>query len=129
MEYERPEVRADEDANDNVAIVVHCKQHDEIGNGKLDHVQQRPGSLFQYTRPEPLGLRCALTRWSGTRRRGWLIAVVPRCAGFESGSRGVLLDEISIILLDGAAHELQRHGQQEDADARAGKHAGGGVVP
>lgn len=25
MEYERPEVRADEDANDNVAIVVHCK--------------------------------------------------------------------------------------------------------
>lgn len=36
---EVPKVRADEDANDDVSVVVHGQQHDEVGNRKLQHVE------------------------------------------------------------------------------------------
>lgn len=41
----------------------------------------------------------------------------------------VLLDEQSVVLLDGAAEELEEDGEADDADAGAGEHALGGDLP
>ena len=85
---------------------------------------------------------CALVRdgdsvqgglW-GTTYWGWLQAemlFVPealRGQGF-GGRLLALAEEEAVVLLDGATEELERHGQQDDADARAGHHARRGDLP
>lgn len=74
-------------------------------------MQERPDSLLEYVRPEP------------SRREDW------RCPCLRLASDHVRADEVSVVLLDRAAQELKRHGQENDTDAGPGKHAARGDVP
>lgn len=47
-------VCADEDTDDEISIVVHGEQHDEVRNSKLQHMQKRTDSLLQNCRAETL---------------------------------------------------------------------------
>jgi hypothetical protein len=44
--YQRSQERVNKDANDDIAIVIHRKQHDEISHAKLQHVQERSNKLL-----------------------------------------------------------------------------------
>jgi hypothetical protein len=48
-EDEVPNIRTNEDTNDNVSIVVHGQQHDKVRDRELQHVQQGADCLLQYT--------------------------------------------------------------------------------
>jgi hypothetical protein len=46
IEDERSQQRTDEDTDDDVSIVIHCKQHDEVGHSELQHMQQSSDRLL-----------------------------------------------------------------------------------
>lgn len=41
-----------QDTDDEIPIVIHSEQHDEVRHPKLDHMQKRPDHLLEKTRPE-----------------------------------------------------------------------------
>lgn len=106
-------------------------QHENIGNEKGQQVQECPNTLL----PNVGSKR----RNHGTSRpssyRGAVLAA-NRIGGASDSRAGrslelghVLADKESVILLDGAAEELENHAEEKDADAGAGKHAGGCDFP
>lgn len=50
-----------EDADDEVPVEVHGQQHNNVGDGKLSHVQERANELLEEVGRE--GLR--LEKWRG----------------------------------------------------------------
>jgi hypothetical protein len=50
-----------EDADDEVPVVVHGKQHDDVSDGELSHVQKSSDELLEDVGREALGLE----KWRG----------------------------------------------------------------
>lgn len=46
-----------ENTDDEVAVVVHCKQHDEVCHTELDHVQQSSDDLLRKAEAKAAGCR------------------------------------------------------------------------
>lgn len=53
--------RTEEDADDKIPVEVHGQQHNDVGDGKLSHVQERANELLEEVGRE--GLR--LEKWRG----------------------------------------------------------------
>jgi hypothetical protein len=138
LEDKGAKVGTDEDADDEVTVVVHGQQHDKVRNGKLNHVYQRTDCLLEHAWAEG--------RHGGADRASQLAAVdgLEALGGIGWGSRlgcggggsrrflelvGVLLDDEAVILLGQAAEEFQGHDEEDDTNARAGKHALGLDLP
>lgn len=51
-EDKRSQERSDEDADDDVPVVVHGKQHDKIRNRELSHMEHGPDKLLEQVRPD-----------------------------------------------------------------------------
>lgn len=88
-------------------------QHDEVRNSELNHVNQRPDSLFQDTGSISLeDNRCRAGR-----------SILARCAAscldglLILDSSSALANQIPVVLFSRAAQELKGHGEEDDADA------------
>lgn len=89
-------------------------------------------------RPYPL-LQSTWSKRRNTIAGGGLLGGRQQRRGVPSGANGggggglmlrkVLLDEISVVFLDGAAQQLEHESEQEDADTGAGKDGVGGDAP
>lgn len=135
-EDEVPDVSPNEDTNDDIPIVVHSQQHDKVRHSKLQHMQQRPDRLLQDSRTEPLHSdRCTACSARIGSRAIVLGAVAGRSRAREPGSGcggdglGMLADEEAVVFFGGAAQELERDDEEDDADAGASEHALAGDVP
>jgi hypothetical protein len=136
-EYEVTQVCANEDADDEVSVVVHGQQHDKVRDSECTHVQCRPDRLL-YNAWSELA-RChrhgAASNWRLLRGRILSHAVVIRRGGSEGTGRrgneclGVLLNDEAVVLLGRAAQELEEDDEEDDADAGTGKHGFGAYVP
>lgn len=142
-EEKRPQERSDEDADDDVPVVVHGQQHDEIRNRELGHMERGPDKLLEQRRPHravidtssggggDIGVRTlvrgrgrgAVTFWDGSscscrrRQRGHL----PPHTGTA--------DDVGVVFAAHAAQEFKNHDEADDTDAGAAEHAVGGDVP
>lgn len=126
-EDERPEIRSDEDAYNDIAVVVHSKQHNKVRNRELQHVQQSADSLLDHVGPEFLFKTSA--RYDAIRFRRAVLRGTARNRCRRRSFTNMLADEVSIILFTRAAKEFQDHDEDDDSDARAGEHAVGSDVP
>jgi hypothetical protein len=125
-------IRSDEDANDEVPIVVHGEKHDKVGDGKLTHVKERTDGLLKEVWAEFLSLsRSGGVRFSrGSGVLAWAIMIGRGGRGWRRSERtGVLSDDVTVVLFAGAAKELEKDYEKDDADAAAGKHTLGRDVP
>lgn len=93
---------------------MYALQHDEIGHGKLDHVEESSHSLLENGRSEPWCC-CCFCIYETLRRSRIILARGDLAAG--DGRECMLADEVAVVFLDGAAQELKGHGQENDADA------------
>lgn len=91
-------------------------------------MQRRPHQLLQQTRLETDPRR----RTRRSLRCGSLVVRV-RLARPSRGCRWirrlVLPDDVAVVLARGTAEELERHDEEDDADARPGHHAAGCDMP
>lgn len=138
LEDKGAEEGAKEDAEQQVAVVVHGEQHEDIADEKGEHVQESPDGLLQNIWSERGNGTAAA---AGDCRGGRLVGAVEGgaaacgCGGDGDGDGDgltlgdVLPDEVSVVFLDGAAEELEGQGEEEDADAGAGEHGGRGDAP
>ena len=131
LEDEGAYVGADEDTDDDVPIVVHGQEHNEVRHCELHHVEECPDCLFEDGRAETLGGKSTLQGDCRIGRRGsfWRTSLAIIDAGRGGWSGNVLADEVAVVLLNRAAHKLERHDQQDDADARSREHARRPDVP
>lgn len=130
-EDEGPKEGAEEDANDEVAIVIHRKQHDDVRNGELRHVQKGADELLEDVGSEGLRLEQRRRRLGGRS----LVRIVRGSIETRSGCRGrrgvlyVGADDVRIELARGAAQSFKTHDEQEHADAGSCEHAFARDVP
>lgn len=108
-------------------------QHDEVGNGKLTHVKQGADSLLEH-----VGAEGREDVGSGNGRCGRVLCSGALGASGSSTGSGrvkssvaslVGSDEVSVVLLHGAAEHFEGHNEKDDANARSGEHAVGGDSP
>ena len=131
LEDESAYIGADEDTDDYIPIVVHGQEHDEVRHCELHHVEKCPDCLFEDGRAETLGRNGTLQGSCrvGGRSSLWRASLTIIDADRGGWPGGVLADKVAVVLLDRTAHELERHGQQDDADARPREHARTPDVP
>lgn len=129
MEHKGSQVRAEEDADNDVSVVVHGEQHDKVSHSELHHVQKRADRLLA-----DVGAEGRDANGAGGRAVGGLAAIRTssivanrRRRTFELGH--VLADDVAVEFLDGAAEGFEGHDKEEDTNARSGEHALGGDVP
>jgi len=124
-EDEVSKICANEDADDDVSVVIHCKQHDEVCDCELQHMEKSTNSLLEDTGAEILRSESCASRGS--------LAVVGRSRGCNGGCRSVgsevLLNDVAVILFAGAAKEFEKNHKENDADARTCEHALRGNTP
>ncbi|KAL3958604.1 hypothetical protein ACCO45_006766 [Purpureocillium lilacinum] len=150
LEDEGPKEGAEDDAHDDVNVEVHgqlwsCQQpkralsgqkpadtyqHEKVRDRELEKVQEGADRLLEDVGPEGRHDGRTDTAGGGGDRRGSVLATDGAAVGTCALVLGdVLADEEAVELLDGAADELERHGEEEDADAGTGEHAARGDVP
>lgn len=139
LKDEGAKIGTDEDADDEVTVVVHGQQHDKARDSKLNHVYQRTDGLLEHAWAEgrhgDAGRASQLAAVDGLEARlggiGWGSGL--GCGGGGRGRflelGGVLLDDEAVVLLGQAAEELEGHDEEDDADAGAGEHALGLDLP
>jgi hypothetical protein len=147
-EDKRTKERADEDTDDDVPVEVHGQQHDKVRHGELEHVQQGAHQLL-----DQRGADGHLVVECGTGRLGcafggcadgvggvlgvcvgagfgcWGQALGRGCCGGVLVSQAGAADDKGVVFAADAAEELKADDEADDADAGAGEHAAGGVVP
>lgn len=100
----------DEDTDDDVAVVVHGEQHDDVGGTESTGVDKSTDELLER---------------GGTEGQGSAVGAMGRggCTTVELSIQG------RIVLLAQAAEEFDGHDEEDDADAGASEHALGPDVP
>ena len=108
---ESPDEGSKEDADNDVAVVVHREQHDDVGNGELSHVQKRSHKLLEEIGRE--GLRCEEWRGGlGGRGLAGIVRSVLDASGSRRGEGGVLqmrAHDVSIVLARGSSESFERN--------------------
>lgn len=139
LKDEGAKISTDEDADDEVTVVVHGQQHDKVRDSKLNHVYQRTDCLLEHAWAEGrhggAGRASQLAIVDGFEALlggiGWGSGL--GCCGGGGGRLlelvGVLLHDEAVVLLGQAAEELEGHDEEDDADAGAGEHALGLDLP
>lgn len=135
-----------ENADNEVAIVVHCKQHDEIGQSECNHMQQCTKGLLDKGEVDSVGRAhshvCPMTHercgassdiggvFVGLDGLGGIIsrASLFTTLGGMSMSSG-LLDEVSLIDTTESTKHLQSDNKTDDTDTRSCKHGPGSDSP
>lgn len=120
---ELSESGADDNRDDDVAIEVHGKQHDEIRDAESDGVDDRADDLLQGRRTED-------ERGGGVRRGETraLLTLAGVC-GQEGRPALELAQQVVVVLFARAAEGLQKDDQGGDAEAGRGHHAVVGDSP
>lgn len=129
VEHKGSQVRAEEDADNDVSVVVHGEQHDKVSHSELHHVQKRADRLLT-----DVGAEGRDANGAGGSAVGGLAAI--RASSIVANRRrrtlelgDVLADDVAVEFLDGAAESFEGHDKEEDADAGSGEHALGSDVP
>src|SRR5690606_36441788 len=124
---------------DNVAVVVHGQQHDDVGERERGRVQQRPHELLQRRRPERhrrlrrldyggVGVRIIRTTAAICCRIRRL--TTSGCPGRDQGDAGGELTlDVLVVLAAQPAQGLEQHYHQHYPDAGGGEGAPAGNVP
>lgn len=126
------DVRADEDGDDKVPIVVHGEQHDKVRNSELAHVQQRADSLLEHARAEGTCRNWIAIRGAGCGCRHLAVTVYGgrgRRLGGGCEGAGVLRNDVAVVFFAGATEEFEEDYQEDYTDAGACEHAFGCDVP
>lgn len=120
------EVRTNEDADDEISVVVHSEQHDKVSDSELEHVEERADRLLDEAGAK-LGIDDGSTGGCGGSSC-WLAIAIFRWRGGVGSTNGrdrpgVLCDNVAIVLLACATKELEDYDEENDSDTAASEHS------